>query len=98
MKYIRKPDVINIWPFSNIRTWPEHEGFRKLARLLIDRGQTLTVGIENKIMEKQCQFRFKNVVLVISKTQTCTISCILRVLFWPVDRCQCRSNPVKPLL
>ena len=57
MKYIRKPDVINIWPFSNVRARPEHEGFRKLARLLVDRGQTLTVGVENKIMENQCQFR-----------------------------------------
>ena len=56
MKYIRKPDVINIWPFSNIRTWPEHEGFCKLARLLVDRGQTLTVGIENKIMEINVNF------------------------------------------
>ena len=65
MKYNRKPDVINIWPFSNIRTWPEHEGFRKLARLLVDRGQTLTVGIENKIMKINVNIGYKKVVLAI---------------------------------
>ena len=60
-----KPNVINIWPFSNIRTWPEHEGFRKLARLLVDRGQTLTVGIENKIMKINVNIGYKKVVLAI---------------------------------
>jgi len=38
-----RPDVINIGPLSNIRAWPKHEGFCKLARLLVDRGQTLAV-------------------------------------------------------
>ena len=48
---MNSPDVINIGPLSNIRARPKHEGLCKLARLLVDGGQTLAAINENELQE-----------------------------------------------